>query len=100
MTNVLRHAGATRVRVDLRVTDGELELLVEDNGAGFNVPAAQARAASGASLGLVGMEERADLAGGRIEMHSALGAGTRVKARFPLVSAPDAAALQGAEPGA
>jgi signal transduction histidine kinase len=89
MTNVLRHAGAKRVRVDLRTCGGELELVVEDDGRGFNVPAAQSRAASGASLGLLGMEERAELAGGRIELHSTPGAGTRVRACFPLTAASD-----------
>jgi signal transduction histidine kinase len=100
MTNVLRHAGATRVRVELRVDDGTLELLVEDDGKGFNVPAAQARAAGGASLGLLGMEERADLAGGRIELHSALGSGTRIRARFPIAAGPDETAKQDAGVGA
>jgi len=94
MTNVLRHAEAKRARVELRAVDGELELVVEDDGKGFNVPAAQARAASGASLGLLGMEERADLAGGRLEMHSAIGGGTRLRARFPLAVEPGAAAPQ------
>jgi len=88
LTNVVRHAEARQVRVDLFARNGELELLVEDNGKGFNVPAAQARAISGQSLGLLGMEERADLAGGRMEMHSALGAGTRVRAYFPLAAMP------------
>jgi signal transduction histidine kinase len=95
MTNVLRHAGATRVRVDLRIREGEVELLVEDDGKGYNVPAALARAAGGASMGLLGMEERAELAGGRIEMRSTLGAGTRVRACFPLTSSSDRPALQG-----
>ena len=95
MTNVLRHAAARHVRVDLRVRDGEVELVVEDDGKGFNVPAAQARAASGQSLGLIGMEERADLAGGRIEMHSAPGKGTRIKARFPRAPLNDVPTLPG-----
>ncbi len=95
VTNVQRHAGAKRVRVDLRSRGGELELVVEDDGRGFNVPAAQSRAASGASLGLLGMEERADLASGRIEIHSTPGAGTRVRAYFPLPAASDGSPFQG-----
>jgi signal transduction histidine kinase len=95
MTNVLRHAGASRVRVDLRARDGEIELVVEDDGRGFNVPAAQARAASGESLGLLGMEERAELAGGRIKMLSAPGKGTRIEARFPGGSVTDTPTLPG-----
>jgi signal transduction histidine kinase len=91
----LRHAAAKRVRVDLRTRGDELELLVEDDGRGFNVPAAQSRAASGASMGLLGMEERAELAGGRIEMDSTPGAGTRVKAWFPLTAVSDGTRFQG-----
>jgi signal transduction histidine kinase len=100
MTNILRHAGAKRVRVNIHARDGELELLVEDDGKGFNVPAAQARAVSGQSLGLLGMQERAELAGGRIEMSSAPGKGTRVQARFPLVMLADAPTLPGRRMGA
>jgi signal transduction histidine kinase len=100
MTNIARHAGAKRVRVNLMARDGELELVVEDDGKGFNVPAAQARAVSGQSLGLLGMEERAELAGGRIEMSSAPGKGTRVQARFPLVLLAEEPALPGRGIGA
>jgi signal transduction histidine kinase len=95
ITNVLRHAGAKRVKVSLRAHGNELELLVEDDGKGFNVPSAQARAASGQSMGLLGMEERAELAGGRIEMFSTPGKGTRVQARFPLLMLADAPTLPG-----
>jgi signal transduction histidine kinase len=100
MTNVLRHAAARQVRVDLRVADGELELTVEDDGRGFNVPAAQARAAGGASLGLLGMEERAELAGGRMEMHSEPGIGTRIRVRFPVGAGAEGAAPHAERAGA
>ncbi|HXF67690.1 MAG TPA: ATP-binding protein [Burkholderiales bacterium] len=87
LTNVLRHAGARRVSVELRRRDAELELAVEDDGRGFDVAAARWRAARGASLGLASMEERAALAGGRLELASAPGEGTKVRVRLPL--APD-----------
>lgn len=100
MTNVLRHAGAKRVGVELRRHGEELELTVEDDGKGFDVAAAQRRAATGASLGLAGMEERAALAGGRIELSSAAGRGTRVRVSFPLVLSADEPAVQGGRAGA
>jgi signal transduction histidine kinase len=90
LVNVLRHAQAGRVKVELRLRDSELHLLVGDDGVGFDVRAAQERAARGASLGLLGMQERAQLAGGRIDIASAPAAGTHIRAVFPLppVAAP------------
>ncbi len=96
VTNILRHADAKRVHVRLQCLAGEMELVVEDDGRGFDVAAAQRRAGEGASLGLVGMEERAALAGGRIEWSSTPGQGTRLKARFPLAPAGDGPAAPSA----
>jgi signal transduction histidine kinase len=87
VTNVLRHAGASRIGIELALRDPQLELLVEDDGAGFDVAAAQRRAGENAGLGMIGMQERAALMGGRIDWESAPGRGTRVRARIPL--APD-----------
>jgi PAS domain S-box-containing protein len=84
MTNAVRHAGASRLAVTLRVEDGALVLAVRDNGHGFDPAAAARRAARGESAGLSGMEERAQLAGGRLEMSTALGRGTEVRVVFPL----------------
>jgi signal transduction histidine kinase len=82
LTNVVRHAKARHVWCDLhRLGDG-LELSVRDDGIGFDVPAARARAIGGASLGLLGMEERVSLAGGEFEIRSEPGGGTRIQARF------------------
>ena len=85
MTNVVRHAAASRLAVALGVVDGELVLSVRDDGHGFDPAAAARRAARGESAGLSGMEERAQLAGGRLEIHTAPGRGTEVRAVFPLV---------------
>jgi signal transduction histidine kinase len=57
---------------------------VRDDGAGFDVEAAQRRAALGASLGVVSMAERAALAQGELRIESAPGQGTAVRATFPL----------------
>jgi signal transduction histidine kinase len=83
LTNVLRHAGAANVWIELTRAPAELTLSVRDDGAGFDVTSARVRAARGASLGLIGMEERASLAGGSLEIRSAPGKGTEVRARFP-----------------
>src|SRR6476659_5411971 len=78
------HAKAHNVAVNLEKVDGELHLLVKDDGIGFDVGAHRGEAVRGASLGLLSMEERATLAGGRLNFNSALGQGTEVDAWFPL----------------
>lgn len=90
VTNVIRHARARRVRIRLaRVpADGpgageELELVVQDDGQGFD-PAAVMQRRDAPPLGLVGMRERVELAGGRLAIEAAPGRGTRLQARIPL----------------
>lgn len=84
LTNVLRHADARRVVVLLRQRGSEALLVVHDDGKGFDVDAAQAAVIQGASLGLLTMEERARLAGGRLEIRSQPGKGTTVCATIPI----------------
>jgi signal transduction histidine kinase len=84
LTNVTRHAEAKPVVVELRSEDGDLVLVVGDDGVGFDYDAARARAVKGTSMGVLGMEERVALAGGTLRVASTLGQGTRVLARFPL----------------
>jgi signal transduction histidine kinase len=86
LTNIMRHAQARRVRVDLRQLETELELLIQDDGLGFEVELTLARAVQGAGLGLLGMQERVALLGGRLDIHSALGRGTEIRVYLPLSS--------------
>ncbi|HYD85073.1 MAG TPA: ATP-binding protein, partial [Opitutus sp.] len=67
--------------------DGHLRLGVRDDGIGFDAAAARVRAERGGSLGLLGMHERASLAGGTLTLLSAPGRGTEVEAVFPLSNA-------------
>lgn len=83
INNVLRHANATQIWLRLFVAGERLALSVRDDGAGFDVAAAQRRAAAGESLGVVSMEERVALAGGNFQIQSAPGQGTVVVASFP-----------------
>ena len=87
LTNIMRHAHAHKVQVELRRRDTELELVIRDDGTGFNVPAARQRAARGKSLGLLGMRERVRLLKGQFQIKSARGRGTEIRARFPLALA-------------
>jgi len=84
LTNVVRHAQAKTVSVELRKEAGQLHLRVQDDGIGFDVGAVREQAVRGASLGLLSMEERAALAGGGLEFKSAPQQGTEVHAWFPL----------------
>jgi signal transduction histidine kinase len=84
LTNVVRHARARAVTVNLSRRNGHLHLRVSDDGVGFDVAALRSEAVQGASLGLLSMEERTSLAGGGLEFNSQPGKGTEVHAWFPL----------------
>jgi signal transduction histidine kinase len=83
LTNVVRHARARAVTVELRQADDLLHLWVRDDGVGFEVATVREQAVRGVSLGVLSMEERAALAGGGLEMKSEPGQGTEVHAWFP-----------------
>ena len=83
LVNVARHAGADEAWVHVRESAGQLRLEVGDNGRGFDVAAANARASEGASAGLAGMRDRLALYGGRLHVDSGP-QGTRVEAAVPL----------------
>ena len=79
LTNVARHAAASRVTVRLGMENGELTLEVRDNGRGFD----RTRLSIGESLGILGMQERALLLGGELSISSVPEEGTTVRVRFP-----------------
>jgi len=80
LTNVARHADATRLDVSMRVEGGVLVLEVEDNGKGID----ESAMLSPKSLGILGMRERALPFGGGIEITGARNQGTRVRVSIPL----------------
>ncbi len=84
INNIVRHSKAANVWLRLFLAGERLALSVRDDGAGFDVVAAQRRAAAGESLGVVSMEERVALAGGTLQIHSAPGQGTVIVASFPV----------------
>lgn len=84
IANVVKHAKARTVTVEVRQDDDQLHLSVRDDGVGFDVASVREQAVRGANLGLLGMEERATLAGGGLQFHAAPGQGTEVQAWFPL----------------
>ncbi len=78
ITNAIRHGLAERILVALAPRDGDIELRVIDEGAGFDPEAADL------GFGIVGMTERAELAGGSIAIESAPGGGATVRMRLPI----------------
>ncbi|MGD0263019.1 MAG: PAS domain S-box protein [Verrucomicrobiota bacterium] len=84
LTNVVKHAKARTVIVELTRNDQQLHLSVRDDGVGFDVACLREKAVRGTSLGLLSMEERATLAGGGLQYHATPGQGTEVHAWFPL----------------
>jgi len=78
LTNAARHAGASRVFVEVAQHNGALRIEVTDDGSGFD-PGAES-----AGFGLRGMRERVDLLAGELEIGSRPGAGTRVTALLPV----------------
>ncbi|BAY13161.1 sensor histidine kinase [Calothrix sp. NIES-2098] len=84
LTNVVRHAKAQRVIVELWQQDTQLHLIIRDDGIGFDVNLAREKATKGGSLGLLGMEERVVLIGGQIDIKSVPQHGSKIHAIFPL----------------
>ena len=88
LTNVVKHAHATNVTVSLRTVNGTVQLVVCDDGVGFT-PAEPTKLRDEGRFGLIGMQERVALAGGRLILRSAPGDGTTVEAVLPYVPAVD-----------
>lgn len=95
ISNIVKHAQATRVHVRLQRIEATLQLLVSDDGKGFDLMANGSRGASESScstdrksgLGLSSMRERARCSGGFFTLDSAPGSGTRVMVNWPLHTA-------------
>jgi signal transduction histidine kinase len=88
LTNVVKHAGANEARVSIDERDGTLTVVVEDDGRGFE-PSADHE-----GFGLLGMHERASLAGGELTIGPGTRGGTRVRAEFPVTRAANGPAVQ------
>ena len=86
LTNVVRHARARAVSVRLGKNGNMLFLSVKDDGIGFDADALRRRARRSATLGLLGMQERAHSAGGVLEIDSQMSKGTEIRLDLPLVS--------------
>lgn len=84
LTNAVRHGHPDHIHVELRANENSLVLVIQDDGVGFDVAEARQRATVGASVGLLSMQERANLVEGQLTIESVLGRGTTIKTWFPL----------------
>jgi signal transduction histidine kinase len=80
LTNVARHARATKAAIQLHFETDAVKLSVTDNGQGFDVPEAFAKTGT---MGLLGMQERAEVIQGVFEVESTIGEGTTIHAAVP-----------------
>jgi PAS domain S-box-containing protein len=83
LTNVVRHAGATRVGVMLEAEDGELAIEVIDDGVGFEAGSSWSDLQRASSLGITGMRDRVIELGGTLQVDSKPGTGTSLRVRLP-----------------
>ena len=88
LQNALKYSHARHVTVHLKGTPDDIALTISDDGAGFNVEAAW-----GKGLGLLSMAERVEAVGGRLDIRSDPGTGTRLIVRVPFRSQRDAAQI-------
>jgi len=86
LSNIVRHAHAKSVEVTLENGGEELRLTVADDGDGFDIERFRRPEERRRHVGLIAMSERASLAGGRLDIESAPGEGTRVVATFPFAA--------------
>lgn len=85
LNNIIRHSKAGNASLCITFSDNETTLEVNDNGIGFQVPASLADFSSSGHFGLLGMRERADLIGAKLEIWSQADNGTRVSVHMPFL---------------
>jgi signal transduction histidine kinase len=83
LRNAVRHSKATRAEVMVEFDERKIRITVKDNGTGFDLPETTGDLVKQGRLGLAGMQERIQLAGGSLRIKSRLGKGTTVVVEAP-----------------
>ena len=83
LTNIARHAQASRAWIELRCNETEATIQIKDNGIGFD-PSLASNESSRSGWGLMGIKERAKLAEGEVQIHTAPGQGTNLSITIPV----------------
>jgi len=84
LSNIARHAKATNVWIRIEEKDGILSLLVKDDGVGFNI---DMKIGKGSHYGLLGIQERVRIIGGKVDIDSEKDKGTNIQINIPLQGA-------------
>jgi two-component system sensor histidine kinase UhpB len=84
ISNILRHANASKVLIRLWTSEDQLRLEIKDDGCGFDTEKTAQGAVDRKQLGLLGIEERVSLVGGEVKIESAEGSGTSLRLHIPL----------------
>ena len=84
LTNIMKHAGASRVGVYLHIAGSRATLVVEDDGCGFDVKKSRPFSNDGHHLGLIGMRERVETVGGSLSIESIPGMGSVISVIIPI----------------
>jgi two-component system sensor histidine kinase DegS len=85
ITNIRKHAAATEAGIAVRFSSDRIEVIITDNGQGFELSERLEDLPRSGKLGLIGMQERARLMGGTLNITSVFGKGTRVVVKLPLL---------------
>jgi signal transduction histidine kinase len=84
LNNIAKHSGAKLVRISLKLTAGMIEMIIDDNGEGFEMEYILTDQRSDRGLGIASMKERTELSGGSFLIESGKGVGTTVRASWSL----------------
>ncbi|MHC0561132.1 sensor histidine kinase [Paenibacillus anseongense] len=84
LSNVIKHAKATFLSVELTLEPDQVQIYVVDNGVGFDVPQTEQKIAKGNNFGLLGMRERVELLEGTMIIDSAKDSGTKITMLIPI----------------
>jgi signal transduction histidine kinase len=83
LSNIVRHAQASRASIKIAYEPDKIRLTIVDNGRGFDIPESPAEFAPSGHFGLLGIHERAELIDARLEIHSSPGEGTQLAITLP-----------------
>jgi signal transduction histidine kinase len=84
LTNVVRHARARQAWIEVQGEGPDVELLIRDDGVGFDTKGVQEKVSRGEGFGLSGIQDRVRLVGGQIAIESEPGLGTSIRVRLPV----------------
>lgn len=84
VTNIAKHANARHARIQLAFSDSTVKAVISDDGSGFDMERMLERNSQFEGLGLMGMQERVGLLGGRIQFQAHHGIGTEVSIEIPI----------------